>query len=131
MKGKYAIALTALACIATWFIAWELYDTLQLWQTIPNMKYQNYVVLSIFVEAGLALLGYVYQKQKLQPQKIEVPKPPGEQDAPSEESSFIGLTARVNTLETEQHEMRRDIEQIRIFKTLCPQSETKEEANKQ
>lgn len=131
MKGKYAITATALLCLATWVIAWELYDTQQLWQTIPNMKYQNYLVLSIVAEAGLSLLGYVYmQKQKL-PQRIEVPKPPREQELPTmidppEESSFIQLVARVNGIENELPKMKKDIEQIRVFKTMCPQP--KEEA---
>jgi hypothetical protein len=51
-------------------------------------------------------------------------KQPKEQDPP-EDSPFIQLVARVNAIENEQHTMKRDIKNLRVFKSMAQEEEAK------
>lgn len=131
MKPKVAIALIVLTTFATWFIAWELYDSFELWQTISSVKYQNYVFLGMIAECGLSILGLItinkpspqMPRVKIREQVPSFARNNNPDDDPPD-PPFIQLVARVNGIENEQLKMRKDIESIRNFAKLTgPQKE--------
>ena len=129
MKGKYVIALIVLACAITWFAGWLLYDTLALWQTIQNARFSNYLIIVMILEAIAAISIQIRLQKHKQPLHDQITGLESlgshSQKEPMEDSPFIQLVARVNSIENEQHQMKKDIKGLRVFKRMIPEEEAK------
>jgi hypothetical protein len=74
-----------------------------------------FVGILVFTAIGLQLRK---GRSKGESERREVKDPP-------EDSPFIQLVARVNAIENEQHTMKRDIKNLRVFKSMAQKEEAK------